>query len=729
MGTQVSAPAPRAPHEQSQRKQQVLTRRTPSVARGIADAVVLKDDDLFFLSCPDGQVPAGRDHGYGLYYHDCRFLDGYELRIGQVRPEALGCVAGSGGRATVQLTTGDLGGEDQGVGKEQLGVTWERSLDGQALTLVDRITMTNWGRDPAATTVELRFWAGFQDVFQVRGLLCEQFGTPVAPEWRAGALRFGYHGADELDRSVTIRFSERVERVDDTGATMRLELRPREQRTLTVTIELAETPRSGGSSPPAARRIPQDAGGGHAQVGSDNVSLNRVLERSFRDLALLRTEIDGEEFFAAGVPWFVTLFGRDSLISALQIMAYDPTVAASTLRLLARYQGSRVDQWRDEEPGKILHELRVGELARLGEIPHTPYYGSVDATPLFLMVLERHAAWTGDLTLFRELRGNVERALEWIDRSEGAAGGYLQYHSSSDHGLINQGWKDSGNAIVDRHGHLATPPIALVEVQAYVYQAKLAVADLCHRSGDEGRAATLRQEASALRDRFNRDFWRDRLGCYALALEDGGRPLDVVSSNAGHALWGGIAEPDKARRTVERLMQPDMFSGWGVRTLSADQPSYNPIGYHLGTVWPHDNSIVAVGCRRYGLDVPAHRIFEGITAAASQFSHDRLPELFTGFTCEEYGEPIRYPVACHPQAWAAGSVPYLLEALLGLEPDGFARRLRVVRPSLPDFVDWLELRDLRVGSGRVDLRFRRMPDATAVERIGSDGDVDLVVER
>jgi glycogen debranching enzyme len=417
------------------------------------------------------------------------------------------------------------------------------------------------------------------------------------------------------------------------------------------------------------------------------------------------------------------------VITALQSLAFDPGIAEQTLRVLAKYQGTQVDSWREEQPGKVLHELRVGELTRAGIVPYSPYYGTIDATPLFLVLLGRHAAWTGELTLFSELREHVERALEWIATYGDLDGdGYLEYWSSSKEGLINQGWKDSGDAIVNADGTLAEPPIALVEVQGYVYMAKCAIADLLRRAGESDRADRLEREARELRSRFNRDFWLDDKGFYALALQRDNRPAAVMSSNPGHALWSGIADADKARRTVERLMADDMFSGWGIRTLSTKEVRYNPIGYHLGTVWPHDNSLIAAGFRRYGFDDAAQRIFKAITEAAMEFEHFRLPELFAGFPRAEFEVPVNYPVADHPQAWGAGSVPYLLECLLGLVPEAFDRRLRLVRPLLPDFVDWLEVRGLRVGSALVDLRLQQTRQEIAVEVLSVDGDLDVVVE-
>jgi glycogen debranching enzyme len=375
------------------------------------------------------------------------------------------------------------------------------------------------------------------------------------------------------------------------------------------------------------------------------------------------------------------------------------------------------------------HELRIGELAHLNEIPQTPYYGTVDATPLFLILLARHAAWTGSLDLFNELRANVELALVWIDDYGDADGdGYLEYRGASDKGLVNQGWKDSGDGIVDADGRLARPPIALVEVQGYVYAAKLAVADLFARAGEGDRAEALRRQAAGLRDRFDRDFWLADLGTFALALQAEHEPCAVVTSNPGQALWTGIVDRTKARATCDRLLAGDMFTGWGIRTLSSEAHAYNPGGYHLGAVWPHDNSLIAAGFRRYGFDEAFRRVFAGIQDAAVHFPNRRLPELFCGYAREDFGRPVRYPVACHPQAWAAGSVPFLLTTALGLEPEAFARRLRIVRPLLPKTVDDLDVRRLRVGDSRTDLRFRRGEgERVDVEVLSVDGDLDVVV--
>jgi glycogen debranching enzyme len=736
-----AAPRPRSAQEEHERKQRILTHGTPSITASIAEAVVIKDENLFFLTAPDGNVPLGEGHGFGLYYHDCRYLCGYELRLGGVVPTLLASTATRGDEATIQLTNPDLRSPGGGlIRKETIGIRWTRTLNGHERTLTDRLTFENYALDgDAELFISLAFAARFEDIFAVRGLLSAPLGALRHPEWRDGTLRLAYDGKDQRVRTLTIAFDPSPTERQGTTTHFSLRIPSRGRAQLEVRIALAEEP--DGKADEAPQELPADlrARGATQKTGtpsdwttirSDSILLNGIVDRALGDLRMLRSSIGGYEFFAAGVPWFATLFGRDAAITALETLAYEPRIAAHTARLLARFQGRTVDDWRDEQPGKILHSIRVGEMARLGEIPHTPYYGSVDATPLFLILIGRYTEWTGDLTLFTELRESIELALAWLtDGGDANHDGYIEYASTSEQGLINQGWKDSGDAIVDADGHLATPPIAMVEVQGYAYLARLLMADLYERTGNRGRAEQLQQDARTLAERFNRDFWVDSNRFYALALEAQNSPLAVISSNPGHALWSGIADSDKARATVERLMQPDMFSGWGIRTLSTHERRYNPVGYHLGTVWPHDNAIIAAGFRRYGFDEEAHRILVGIAEAAMHFTEYRLPEVFSGFARDEYPEPVHFPVACHPQAWAAGSILYLLQVILGLVPEAFEHRLRIVRPMLPTFVDRLEMQNLTVGDARTALRFERTPEGTtAVTVLETTGELEVVVE-
>lgn len=728
--------------EQLELKKKVLTRSEPSVTDSIAEAVVIKDEDTFFVMRGDGDIPFDKQYGMGLYHRDCRYLRGYEFRICGQPPTPLVANSDQSFMAIFQLTNFDIdtpGGET--IRRHKLGIQWIRKIEGGIPALREQLTFVNHDVDSMAFPVSFSFDARFEDVFAVRGLLPEFPGRLEAPEWKDDSLRFVYRGSDEVVRVLTIVFSEKPASVDGATVMFDLEIEPQQAKRIGVSFFMSEGRKlreviKEHKNKEVALEVDfhRDYSPGEwmrhrTSLESDSVFLNRAVERSMADLKMLSSRINEGAFFSAGLPWFGTLFGRDSIITAIQTLAFNYEIAEQTLRLLACMQGSKVDEWKDEEPGKILHELRRGELAATDRIPHSPYYGAVDTTPLFLILLAQHSEWTGSTRLFSELRGNVERALEWIDTySDHDGDGYADYSSPMDGALINQGWKDAGNSIVCESGSIAKPPIALVEVQAYIYQAKLSIANLFLRAGDHARAKSLRGEAEKLRKRFERDFWFAEEGTYDLALQKGGKPTRVVSSNAGHALWAGISEGVRAGAVVKRLLQEDMFSGWGVRTLSTRARRYNPIGYHLGTVWPHDNSIIAAGMKRYGFDKEASRIFRATLDACLRVNNHRLPEAFSGFPRNEYGVPVGYPVACHPQAWAAGTIPYLITTMLGLVPEAFDGRLKVVRPLLPDYVDLLDIRQLRVGKAEVDLRFRKIGESVAVEVLKLDGDLKVVIE-
>jgi len=723
--------------------QQTLTKTRPTDVESLAQAIVMKKGNLFFVAQRDGNVPMTGNHGFGLYYHDCRYLNGYELKLGGVSPVGLSASAAVGAVGVFTLTNPELvlanGGK---IGKEQLGLTWHRVLASDTPALLDELRFQNFSLTPVQFSISVAFRSSFEDVYVVRGLTKPRRGALEPPQWHGEVLSLAYRGEDGIMRTLSMQSHPVPNERRQSSATFHMALDPGQRNTIRLSLTLHESKSGRRTSPrpgqqparppsPPIRQM-NDPTGEITKISGNGSALDQLMDRSFRGLDVLRSHLDGDEYFAAGVPWFVTLFGRDSLVTALQMLPYHSGVADETLRLLAKYQGRREDLERDEEPGKILHEFRMGELANLHAIPQTPSYSTVDATPLFLILVAEHARWTGSLRLFQDLRPQITLALEWIDASlRRYPGGYLAYTSESDNGLkmANKGWKDSGNAIVNVDGSLAKPPVALVEVQGYVYAAWQGMASLLSRSGETTQAERLRQQAEQLKARFNRDFWMDEKGCYALALQQDGRPAAVVSSNAGQALWTGIAEEAHARRTVDRLMAPDTFSGWGVRTLSADERAFNPIGYHLGTVWPHDNAIVAAGFRRYGADQAAQRIFQGLFEAAFHFHLHQLPEVFCGFGREEYEIPVNYPVACHPQAWAAGALPFLVSTLLGLAPEAFDERLEIIRPMLPQGLDRLDVSRLRVGQAIVDLTFRRGKDGVDVEVAKLDGRLRVEVRR
>ena len=657
--------------------------------------IVIKDGNLFFLTNAEGNVPLTGPHGLGLYYNDCRFLNGYELKVDGENFAGCESDADRGDAATLNFS----------IPEPRIEIRLTRAISGETLTLHDVLTARNLTNEAVQFSFSLIFQSHFEDIFAIRGMKQRNRGTLYSPDWTNEELSLRYAGADGVDRVLTIHFSPPPDRTEEAAAHYDFKLGANAYQEISVSLRVLEghAPSCPSISGTRRRTSLQD----RTQVSTDNPLLNQILDRSLRDLAMLRSNLGNAEYFAAGIPWYVALFGRDSIITALQMLAYDPEIAEQTIRLLAHHQGREINEWRDEEPGKILHELRVGEMANLNEIPHTPYYGTIDATPLWLVLIGRHAAWTGDLKVFSELRQHIDAALNWIDQyGDFDRDGYVEYQCKSERGLVNQGWKDSGDGIVNADGSLGKAPIALVEVQGYVYAAKIEMAQLYRRAGDERRATTLESEAHQLRERFNRDFWLAD-GYYALALQGDKSPCAILSSNAGHALWSGIAEGDLARQTAEHLLSPEMFSGWGIRTLSAAASRYDPLSYHLGTVWPHDNSLIGAGLKRYGLDDATARVLNGMLDATVHFESNRLPELFGGFSRADYPAPVAYPIACRPQAWAAGTVPYLLTTVLGLEPEAFEGRLQITHPLLPENVNRLEMSRLRVGAARVDLLFVR----------------------
>ena len=727
------------------RGSQLLVRDVPSVTRSIADAICIKDGNMYFVAEADGNVPVEGSHGYGLYYHDCRYLNAYRLQIADGKPIALAAATGAIGTAIFELTNPHLEfGDGKQLPSGEIGIAWDRTLDPSGMRLVDSISIKNYSQSSVKFPITLTFGSEFEDIFAVRGLFSEHPGKPRPAKWVDGKLVFSYAGADGYDRSLTLEFSPKPDVRRGKLSRYRLSLQHLETQEVHVTLTISEVLNETGPRPKpvsiAGRQtvdpkqvMPADSSewcNGWPAMQSDSRLLNEVIERAMRDLQSLWSTIRGESFFAAGIPWFTTLFGRDSLITAIQMLPIKPEIAAQTLRLLSAYQAREVDARRDAQPGKILHELRVGELAAIGSIPYSPYYGSVDATPLFLILMDDYVTWTGDLHLFAELREPMELALQWIDQYGDSDGdGYVDYKTASDLGQVNQGWKDSLHAILNSDGSLAKPPIALVEVQGYVYRAKVGLARLYERSGEPQHAVQLRDDAEQLRKRFNEDFWNEKLGIYNLALQAGGRPADVVASNAGHTLWTGIADEELARRTVKRLMSREMFSGWGIRTLSQREKGYNPIGYHVGSIWPHDNAIIADGFRRYGFHEEAMRVFTGVLEAAMNFKEFQLPELYSGFSREHYDVPVHYPAACHPQAWAAGSVGYMLCSLLGLQPNALEHTLEIHHPLLPDSLNFLDMAGLHVGPYAVNVRFGRDPDGhTVVTAVQSDPALKIKIQ-
>jgi glycogen debranching enzyme len=685
----------------------------------LADTIVIKDGNVFLVTLPDGVLPAGVDHPLGLWFRDCRFLCAHELRICGLPPRLLTATDAEGTVAVHELTNPDLDlPSGERLRAESLRIRIERRAEASG-ALRQRIGVRSYHRGPLKLPLELILGADFLPMLELRGIVPKHDRPP--PD--GGPLAFSAVGRDGVRRTTTMRAAPKPRTSDGDRLVFDLELGPREALDLVLDFEVSET----GDGAPAAI-LPRRRYEEGTVVSSDDQLFNRVLQRSLDDLELLRSELDGQSYYAAGVPWFATLFGRDSIITAFQTLSFVPGIAEGTLRLLASRLGREYNDERDEEPGKVLHELRVGEPATLGETPFARYYGSVDATPLFLCLLGQHTDWSGNLDLFRELREPAEAALEWIDRYGDLDGdGLVEYRRRSRHGLATQGWKDSAEGVPDDSGEPLAAPVALVEVQGYVIRAKRMMARIFDLDGEGARAERLRDGAAALEAELER-FWIPDPGCYAIGLDGDKRPGSGLTSNQGHLLWSGVVSEERARCIRDVLMGADMFTGWGVRTLAESHPAYNPVGYHTGSVWPHDSALIAFGLRRYGFDEDFTLIFEGLLEAASRFRDYRLPELFAGFPRAEFDEPVPYPVACQPQAWAAGSIPFLLKWGLGLSPDALNGRLRIVRPSLPRWLERVEVTGLELGSARIDLRFERTGEHVTLADAHIDGDAEVVLE-
>ena len=701
----------------------------------IREDQVIKDDRTFLVTDRFGNVPEGNTAALGLYHKDTRFLSGLDLVVDGLEPILLHSSTERNYSQIVELTYPFEAIDREGVHrKENVSIQRFRVLSG---SLHERIRVRNFGTKLRRITLTVDFDADFLDIFEIRGLVRERRGQAQPPRVERSTVVLSYRGLDGDVRSTTIRFSPAPDRLDASRAEFMVDCEPGEDHELVVEI----VPEVGGSAAGPRNTVHQAEDRLNREYTrwrkrctrfrSSNVPLSHFLDRAILDLRMLIAHDDeGDEYIDAGVPWYSALFGRDALLTAYQVLGVNTDLAWGTLRGLAALQGKETDDWREEEPGKILHEVRVGELARAGEIPHTPYYGSADSTPLWLAVLHGAYRWTGDLDAVRELWPNVLAALRWIDEHGDLDGdGYVEYMRRSPGGLDNQGWKDSGDAIVHPDGALATPPIALVEVQGYVYQAKRSVARLASDLGEADLADRLEREASELRERFNRDFWMEKQGYFALALDGDKRPVETITSNPGHCLWSRIVDQDRAARVVRRLLSPALSSGWGIRTLAAKQAPYDPIGYHTGTVWPHDNALIAHGMRRYGFDREARTVLDGLAAAGAFFPYARFPELFCGFSSEEVPVPVQYPVACRPQAWASGAPLLMVRTYAGLSANAPRGVLYINRPRLPSWLHRMEILGMQVGGSRLDLVFTNNEGVTATEVPRKEGDVEVLIRQ
>ncbi|MFH7025215.1 MAG: glycogen debranching N-terminal domain-containing protein [Heteroscytonema crispum UTEX LB 1556] len=719
--------------------------------------LTVKDDDLFLVTDTAGNISGcsinDANPSMGLFCADTRFLSRLELQIDGRSPVLLSSTADKGFSLSILSTNPKI---DDRLKADTVGIRRELVLNG---ALFEEIEVSNYSTTTLTFELSLSFDADFVDLFEVRGhgrekrgrllrlveptpedaeVLGDGASPPPQPHSNADqSLSLAYQGLDGLIMESRIQFQHRQpDYFKGYTAIWRLELASHETQKLGYRVNMLTNNKSSSTVSAAVTLVQAKAAEMMeeqqwvqqiTQIRSDKSIFNRVIERAEQDMYLLRQSFGKYKTVSAGVPWFSTLFGRDSIITASQTLMLNPQIAKETLILLALYQGKNEDEWREEEAGKILHELRLGELARCQEIPHTPYYGTVDATPLWLMLYAEYYAWTHDVETLELLWANALMGMEWIDRNLKQTG-YLSYYRKSKRGLTNQGWKDSGDCIVDRKGELAMGSIALCEVQAYVYAAKVRLAEIARMKKRLDLAERWLEEARNLKLRFNKDFWIEDQDFCALALDGDGNQVDSITSNPGHCLHLGIFTPEKAYSVAERLRAPDMFNGWGIRTLSSLSPAYNPMGYHIGSVWPHDNSMIAMGLRSLGLVDQALEVCQGLLDMTSMQPYQRPPELLCGYERHSDNAPVQYPVACSPQAWATGSIFQLLQMMVNLVPDAQNNCLRIIDPALPESINRLSLHNLRVGPTLLDLEFERSGSTTACRVAKKRGNLRVVIE-
>jgi glycogen debranching enzyme len=692
----------------------------------------LKHDDTFVVLDSHGDIGASAGGPDGLFNADTRYLARLELVLDGVQPLLLGSnLRDDNSALTVDLTNPDVYRNERIVlQKDMLHIV--RTIFLWRGTAYQRIGLQNHGENTASFDLTLLFDNDFADLFEVRGERRLRRGIGSSKLLGPADVALEYSGLDGKPRSTALQFDPRPTRLAVNAGTFHLDLAPQQASSLFVSVA-CNKPAALKPSPffrglLAHRREMRQSTSGATSIETSNNIFNEVLCQSMADLNMLMTETPQGRYPYAGIPWYSTTFGRDGLITALQMLWIDPRVARGVLKRLAFYQAKSIDPLADAEPGKILHEMRGGEMAALREVPFAQYYGSVDSTPLFVLLAGLYVERTGDDETLAELWPAIEAALRWIDGAgDPDQDGFVEYQRASEQGLANQGWKDSYDAIFHADGRLAEGYIALSEVQGYVFAGKHLAARCALRLGLVDRARQLEADAQRLAERFEEAFWCDDLGTYALALDGAKQPCKVRTSNAGQLLFTGIARTDRARMVASDLMSNKFFSGWGIRTVARGEARYNPMSYHNGSIWPHDNALIALGLARYGLKHSVEHVFKGLFDAASYMDLRRLPELFCGFQRERRRGPTLYPVACAPQAWASATPFTLLEAALGLEFEAQRGEIRLRNPRLPAFLNEVILRELQLGSSSVDLRVRRHGDDVSLEVLRTRGQIQVSI--
>ncbi len=704
---------------------------TITATRSSRPPSALKYGDTFLVFDGRGDIAVSSGGSAGLFHCDTRYLSRLELLVNGFQPLLLGSNLRDDNSAFfADLTNPDFM-SDQRLVLEKDTVHILRTIFVWRGTAYQRLAVRNYGDREIDFRLSMLFANDFADLFEVRGSHRERRGIAKTEVQGEDQVVLTYHGLDEEVRRTTLTFDPPPDRLATNSAVYTLRLLRGEMRPifLAISCNLAEArPRPFMQGLIAARREMRVLTRDMASVETSDDRFNEILCRATADLVMLMTDTPQGRYPYAGIPWFSTTFGRDGLITALQMLWWSPDVARGVLRRLAAYQAKTNDPLSDAQPGKILHEMRGGEMAALREVPFGLYYGSVNSTPLFVLLAGLYAERTGDMDTIAALWPAIEAALGWIDGPGDPDGdGFVEYKRATEQGLANQGWKDSHDAIFHADGRLAEGEIALAEVQGYVYAAKRVMARCARRLGGEDAASKLEAEASRLAERFEAAFWCPGIETYALALDGSKEPCRVRTSNAGQVLFSGIATAERAGLVAEGLLQPSFFSGWGIRTVARGEARYNPMSYHDGSVWPHDNALIALGLARYDQKRSVEALFGGLFSAATYMDLRRLPELFCGFERQHGHGPTLYPVACSPQAWASATPFTLLEASLGLQFDPFKGEIRLRNPRLPEFLEEVILRNLQLGSSRVDLRVRRHNETVSLDTPRTAGNIRVSI--
>jgi glycogen debranching enzyme len=696
--------------------------------------LILKDGDLFGVFDRYGDIYQVGRNEQGLYYGGTRFLSAWSLRINGLRPLFLSSnVDEDDILLTVDLTNPDIKQENGIIRRSSLHIMRSRIIYGHQCH--EHLRVKNFSEEAVDFRLEVSMDADFMDIFEVRGARRRKRGKLHKPEHDRHGMRLIYEGLDGIKRTTTISCSKGPDAILERTFIFNMKLRPDSVKGLYFKITCIEGSkvRRGTNFEASLSRMQQRRSrekGECAYIYTSNEQFNESIKRAVSDINMMLTNTGKGIYPYGGIPWYSTPFGRDGIITALEFLWMNPFMARDVLRYLACYQGKDFDKKKLEEPGKIVHEIRSGEMADLGEIPFRLYYGSVDSTPLFLILASEYWKRTGDADFIKGIWKNIEGALVWIDRyGDVDNDGFVEYTPDED-GLMNQGWRDSWDAVFHEDGSLLKGDIALCEVQGYVYGAKRGIAELARALGKEEMAGRLFKESEELKERFDRYFWDDELGSYVLALDGKKKPCRVVCSTAGHALFTGIAREERAERLVLKLLSESLFSGWGIRTISTNEARYNPMSYHNGSVWPHDNALIAWGLASYGFKKEMIKVFSAIFDASLFMEFQRLPELFCGFHRRKGVSPTLYPAACSPQTWASGSLILMLQASLGLSFKAERQKILFKQPILPEFLNHIYLRNLKVTADKsIDLLLRRYGNDVTVEILKKPDDVSVLIEK